>query len=762
MIRSLLLSLLALSIAIPAAATTLGEVALSAPSYERAPYSQTTPAIASDGTNFLVVWNDTRTLSGEIFATRVSRGGEILDTTGIRIPTDEGLMAGDAQRYTTALWVGSSYVVLWTHHRHTDFPSVRIARLDADGTVIDPPRILYENAYLSSSRAAATNGFRIVVAYQRRLGVGVPPTAHFALLSRDGARISDITIPQYAPNGHGITLSSNGSGFLAAWSAAAALHYVRLAADGSLIEASPRNLPEISGEPLLATDGRDYVVLTTRRPGDELWAIRFSDEGETVSPLRPVGVRGPVANSGPRFDWTGESYVLVWSDQESVRSVHLDADGRAIGTPETLARSTPGGFVTNAAVAGANGDAFVAWNDGTFSQPAPNSYDVFGVLIRPAASAGSPELLSVSATRQAAPSIAFGGGNYLAVWSENSGIYASRIEIDGRYLDGRGTRLSNTGAGVSEPSVVFLGKHYLVAWTETLGNWPPVLHTSLVDPNDGAVVANSIVNHGFCSSDPVLKVGVNEALLAWGDCQWDGIRATRINTDGQAIDHLPIRISPPRMLTGKPAVAWNGNEWLVAWEEKVARNLPILGPPMYRMNILAARISSNISLLDPQLIPIAVSSDGSSTQNNPAVASDGDEFLVVWDETTYRDLASHVRARHVLGTGVAPTEPQTIATGVGPAATWDGARYMVAWQEKTSSTDILATYIGRSHEPVSMAAIPIATSPTNESDVTLVASAFRSVIAAYTRIAAERFYGGVERVFARSVVIPIRPRGARR
>jgi hypothetical protein len=77
-----------------------------------AAYDQTSPAIAFDGTNFLVTWQDTRDIptdaSANIYACRLTPSLEVLDSAGI-------LVAGTREEdYAPAVaWGGSDYFVAW-------------------------------------------------------------------------------------------------------------------------------------------------------------------------------------------------------------------------------------------------------------------------------------------------------------------------------------------------------------------------------------------------------------------------------------------------------------------------------------------------------------------------------------------------------------------------------------------------------------------------------------------------------------------------
>lgn len=98
------------------------------------------PALAFDGTNYLVAWQDTRSGSGEdtdVYATRVSPQGQILDPAGIAIATGTGHQ-GDSLAID---FDGNNYLVVWQDIPNPGF-SPPVSRFYArqirpDGTLLD-------------------------------------------------------------------------------------------------------------------------------------------------------------------------------------------------------------------------------------------------------------------------------------------------------------------------------------------------------------------------------------------------------------------------------------------------------------------------------------------------------------------------------------------------------------------------------------------------------------------------------------------------
>jgi hypothetical protein len=92
-------------------------------------------AIAFDGSNYVVVWPDFRNGTWDIYGTRVTPAGTVLDPGGFPIST----AAGD-QYYPEITFGGEYCLAVWQDTRGGDL-DVYGARIDASGTVLDPSGI---------------------------------------------------------------------------------------------------------------------------------------------------------------------------------------------------------------------------------------------------------------------------------------------------------------------------------------------------------------------------------------------------------------------------------------------------------------------------------------------------------------------------------------------------------------------------------------------------------------------------------------------
>jgi hypothetical protein len=112
------------------------------------------PAVASDGTNYLVVWPDSRSgTSSDIYGARVSAAGAVLDGSGIAVSTADNYQMDPAVTYD-----GTNYLVVWADRRSGTDWDIYGARVSAAGAVLDGSGIAVSTAANHQSHPAVAYG----------------------------------------------------------------------------------------------------------------------------------------------------------------------------------------------------------------------------------------------------------------------------------------------------------------------------------------------------------------------------------------------------------------------------------------------------------------------------------------------------------------------------------------------------------------------------------------------------------------------------
>ena len=95
---------------------------------------QDCPKVASDGSSFLVVWQDDRNDNGiwRVRAARVTVDGDVLDADGIIVSE-----LVDSQPLPVVCWAGTHYLLAWQQDTGTGGTDVCVARVGAHGVLID-------------------------------------------------------------------------------------------------------------------------------------------------------------------------------------------------------------------------------------------------------------------------------------------------------------------------------------------------------------------------------------------------------------------------------------------------------------------------------------------------------------------------------------------------------------------------------------------------------------------------------------------------
>jgi len=177
-----------------------------------APGEQIFPALAFDGTNYMVVWRDTRSGSGpssdtDVFGTRVTPGGIVLDPLGIAIATAPGI-----QQPSGIVFDGTNYFVVWDHTPITFTsppPEGKIfgRRIAKDGSLLDGPAssdgiAISTGPFSNHSSSVAFAGNTFVVTWAVGSFPNFPPAGIFAVrVSKNGVRIDGL------PSALGVSIS---------------------------------------------------------------------------------------------------------------------------------------------------------------------------------------------------------------------------------------------------------------------------------------------------------------------------------------------------------------------------------------------------------------------------------------------------------------------------------------------------------------------------------------------------------------------------
>jgi hypothetical protein len=296
------------------------------------------------------------------------------------------------------------------------------------------------------------------------------------------------------------------------------------------------------------------------------------------------------------------------------------------------------------------------------------------------------------------PSIATDGEKFFAVWRDtitgSSKFFGARITPDGVNLDpGRisigGSSLTSYGIN---PAVAFDGTNYLVVWVDTDGEIYAVRLTS-----GGVVIDNQalkITTGAYSKERPVSIAfcGTNY-LIAWRNI-YDEVKVARVSTSGAIID------DPGGITIGSgfyPWVASDGKNYLVVWHGWGSGGLDIFGN----------RISSATgTVLDGSGFVIC---EAAEDQDHSSVAFDGTNYLVVWHDFRGGDIGYNdgtVYGARVSTDGVVLDNPaiqiSDLCRGQWPVTVAsDGKEFLVVWQvdnwhiEGTELVDVFAQRISK-------------------------------------------------------------------
>ena len=673
---------------------------------------QSTPSLAFDGENYLVVWADNRG-GGDVYGARIASDGTVLDPSGIRIAIG---------RHTCLLPVvifgDKNYFVVWEHVADYDNHNIYGTRVSKEGIVLDPNGIAISTAEQSQEEnpAIAFDGNNYFVVWQDSRNevnytvdydiYGSRVSEEGIVLDPDGIAISVATNRQEEPS-----IAFDGTNYLVLWNDLQSggfsdLYGARIAPTGEVLAPNRIAISEAAKSQRfssIAFDGNNYfAVWQDGRNGSysDLYGARISPLG-TV--LDPDGIAISIAQGNqqtPAIAFDGRNFFVVWRDSRNewstsdvdrdIYGARVTQEGVVLDT-EGIAIATDGPYHYDPVIAFDGTNYLIAWTDGR-NGPLFNS-DIYGVQIADTGELLDSDglLISAAANHQISPSVAFDGSNYLIVWqdyrNDSYDIYGSRVTSTGAVLDPNGILISATINDETTPDVAFDGTNYLVVWQDGRNASRNDVYgariTSAGTVLDPSGIAISIASNS--QEFPSIAFDGTNYLVVWVNYRSDigcyiGVDGARISPAGVVLDSNGIAISSARIGSESPAIVFGGENYFVAWQNST--DMPSMSGA-----ISGSRINPSGEVLDPNGIAIGAG-------EWPSIAFDGANYLVVWSaqknlapRNIYGAMISSEGV--ILNTEDIAISPSQNVQQMNPFVVFDGVNYLIVWDDtRNNNLDI--------------------------------------------------------------------------
>ncbi|MFN8176743.1 MAG: FlgD immunoglobulin-like domain containing protein [bacterium] len=376
----------------------------------RAPY-ETNAKVASNGTSFFVAWDlNDNYLFSEVYGTRVSFSGQVMDPNGQAF-SSSGPGYG---RDPSVTWDGTNWIVSWPNYGGG---GLNAARMSPTGAILDPG------------------------------GVSMPSL------------------------GWGSIAGAPGGGLMATWSDATGGSQDAYAApvSGALVPGAkvcaslgaPRQT-----QASFAFNGNGYLVvfLSARSAGNRVLGQRLDASGNSMD-AEPFEIAGPTGSySSPSVAWDGSRYMATYVSGANVYARRIAPDGSLLDPSPILVMNG-----MESGVAALDGVFLVV---GNYAPQNPQYVFVFGTRVRGSDGAkldASP--LALSGSFALRPKVARLGSRWLAIWEQHPTHDDPHASVVGNFMDGSGAVGAAFGIGGLAaynlaPSIA-AGDTALVAWAES-------------------------------------------------------------------------------------------------------------------------------------------------------------------------------------------------------------------------------------------------------------------------------------------------------
>ncbi|MBI5434640.1 MAG: hypothetical protein HZA52_17545 [Planctomycetes bacterium] len=337
---------------------------------------------------------------------------------------------------------GTNYLVV-TVRDHSALPRLVGVLVDRAGRVVDEFTIANASSYMFGTPAIAFDGANYLVVYGADAQVrALRVSPNGVVLDTGGFALSTTGSSNFGP-----AIAFDGTSYLVTWghytqALAYDVYAARVTTSGaSFGEFVVRAAAGDQVEPAVVFDGTEYLVAWQEANGStfDLRGARISTSGAV---LDPTGFAIATSTGGcysPSLSCDGARNLAVWTTPTSpggsarVEGRLLELDGTPLGASFAIAAADAPNADATVAFDGTN--HLVVWDVRGFSAPAglfARRVSTDGALLDGAASsAGLLVLESSSFEQEVHPSLALGDGNVLAVWLRNIELGGEEKDVSG-------------------------------------------------------------------------------------------------------------------------------------------------------------------------------------------------------------------------------------------------------------------------------------------------------------------------------------------
>lgn len=650
-----------------------------------APNNQSSHVVARGGDQYLVVWADRRAQQttsvapqsrGDIYAMRLNAQGEPID----HVPFIVGAAFGEQSQPKVA-WNGENWLVVFISQDPDNgyfADRIRAVRVSPLGEILDPTPISFPatqftpdtiglqvaglgSQWIVTRCVYHSDGYGTFLGGQRISGAG-------ALLDSSPVMLMDWT---YGP----CTTIATQTEFLVAgpdWSNSATIKARRVSGAMSPIGAA-FNVPSRS----IASNGTEYYVAWTS--GGNLVGSRMTSGGTLVSPAGTVLATG--ASPGhTTVSHDDVNWWVEWGAAAELRTMRVSPSGAALdplgGAMLPIVIGGTSGFAYDPVVVGrAGGGATVFWNDSRAAMSSDTN--VYSLTIDASNAPIQERVVSTSSPNQRTADLATGPGDQTACVFVSEAADVDRVLV--QFLDGNGvaTRAEPIevfrGVNVGRAKIAWNGSVYMIAFDAGLTG--PNIYTVRMAA-DGTLIDTPVPSMtGFSPDVEALGGNFLVAMCRYGFTpqtiyavarRFDGVT-------GATLDSGELLLGGTYVSAG-PRVRTDGTRWIVTYHSN------------WTHNSTQSDVAFNFVNADGTFTTAVNPSTSSGAAGHPDVAFSGSEYLFVWRNNTLATPNNFISGRIMHADGTYAPNVITIAEAPGrqltPAVTWDGANFVVAWEDQ--------------------------------------------------------------------------------